>query len=458
MHTRFVSVWLLASILLFATACKKPETPVRPTPEPQPVTQYTQYGTPFGQMPELSNVIMYEVNLRAYSQSGDLQGVMNRLDEIKSFGVNVIWLMPIFPIGEVNSVNSPYAVRDYKAVGEEYGSLEDLRALTDAAHEKGMAVILDWVANHTAWDHPWISNSSYYTQDASGNIIHPEGTNWQDVADLNFSNGQMRLEMIDALEYWVYEANIDGYRCDAADFVPKDFWQQAIDSLRNIEGRDLLMLAEGASMDHLDAGFDLNFSWSWYGELKGVFEGNAASRLYTTHNSQYGQIPQEKHELRFITNHDESAWDATPVRLFEGKEGSLAAMAVTTFMGGVPLIYGGQEVAPVGTISFFNNEPIDWTANPGYYAEMQQLMNAYADLDAARWGDLRHYNDQDVSSFLRIWEEDSLLILANVRDRGVGYKVPAEIQGDWADVFSGESVTLDSLFTLAPHKYFLLEK
>lgn len=177
-------------------------------------TGYSQYSTPFDSVPTVNNIVMYEVNLRAFSSTGNIQGIISRLDEIKALGVNVIWLMPIYPDGDVNSVNSPYSVKDYKSVSLEYGKLSDLRSLTDLAHAKNMAVILDWVANHTSWDNAWISNASWYTQDNAGNIIIPPGTNWQDVADLNYSNTDMRKAMIDAMKYWTLEANTDGFRCD----------------------------------------------------------------------------------------------------------------------------------------------------------------------------------------------------------------------------------------------------
>ena len=182
---------------------------------------------------------MYEVNERAFSTSGNLQGVINRLDSIKALGVNVIWLMPIHPIGTINSVNSPYSVKNYFGVNTEFGTLTDLRELVEEAHNRNMAIILDWVANHTAWDNPWIDSTKWYTQDGNGNIISPAGTNWADVADLNYSSQNMRLEMIKAMRYWILTANIDGFRCDAADMVPYDFWQQAISKLKELQGQKI---------------------------------------------------------------------------------------------------------------------------------------------------------------------------------------------------------------------------
>lgn len=250
---------------LFIVSCSKDDS----IPTVEEPTGYTQYGTPFSQVPATEDMIVYEVNIRSFSANGDLQSVINRLDNIKSLGVNTIWLMPIYPVGAVNSVNSPYCVKNYKEVATEYGNLTTLRNLTTQAHQKGMTVILDWVANHTSWDNPWITtHSDWYTKNSSGQIIHPAGTNWTDVADLNFGNQEMRLAMIDAMKYWVLEANIDGFRCDYADGVPFDFWQQAITNLNTIPNRDLIFLAEGNRNDHFTAGFDMNYAWDFMQNLK----------------------------------------------------------------------------------------------------------------------------------------------------------------------------------------------
>ncbi|MEY3598605.1 MAG: hypothetical protein RL521_1027, partial [Bacteroidota bacterium] len=283
---------VLGWMLLFFSAaqagcvkCPDPKPEVTETPDP---SGYTQYGLPVDSVPNGRDMVMYEVNLRAFSASGDLQGVLSRIDELDSLGINTIWLMPIHPIGTVNSVNSPYSVKDFKAVGAEFGSLEDLRELTDAAHSKGMFVIMDWVANHTAWDNAWVTaHPDWYTQDANGNIIWPAGTNWQDVADLNYDNNEMRLAMIDALKFWVMEANVDGYRCDHADGVPNDFWQSAIDELRALPNRKLIFLAEGSGVGLLNAGFDMTFGWDFYNGLKNVYNGSPASGLLAIHNAEY---------------------------------------------------------------------------------------------------------------------------------------------------------------------------
>lgn len=424
-----------------------------------PSSTYEQYGLPFQSVPATEDIIMYEVNLRAFSPEGNLQGVINRLDEIEALGVNVIWLMPIHPIGQVNSVNSPYSVKDYKTIGSEYGSLEDLRSLTDVAHERGIAVIMDWVANHTSWDNAWISNKSWYTQDNSGNIIHPAGTNWLDVADLNYDNTKMREAMIDALKYWIFEANIDGFRCDYADGVPFDFWKQAWISIGLIPDRKFILFAEGTRGDHFDAGFDLNFGWQFYGALKDAFNGQSTNKVSTAHNNEYSNLRTGKHWVRFTTNHDESAWDATPISLFKGNDGALAASVVTIFTGGVPLIYGSQEVGAVNNIPFFSNSSINWNTNSKMLSTYKTILQFYSASEVSRKGLNIFYKDDNVVNFKKTFNTEEMVVIVNVRNTTINYNVPIELKNTtWMDVMNQNTFTLEQQIVLKPFQFYILEK
>ena len=223
-----ITGFLLSTMLFF---CSGPAVSFAQTPGNQPYP--AQYGKPFKYVPDRRDVTMYQVNMRSFSKNGDLKAVTARLDSIKALGVNVIYLMPIYPVGVLKSVNSPYATKDYDEVGNEFGTLADLRNLIDKAHKLKIAVLIDIVANHTAWDHPWIANKEWYVQDSSGNIKYPR--NWRDVAQLNFNNKDLRLALIRSMKSWVYKANIDGFRCDYADGPPVDFWKQALDSLKTFQ-------------------------------------------------------------------------------------------------------------------------------------------------------------------------------------------------------------------------------
>lgn len=453
-------IWIVG--ILFVISCNNdPVVPIDQEPEEdttQTISGYQQYGTPFINLAETGDLVMYEVNLRAFSSSGTLQGVEARLDELEQLGINIIWLMPIYPIGEINSVNSPYCVKDYKAVSSEYGTLADLRSFTDAAHQRNMAVVLDWVANHTSWDNEWINHKDWYTQDGSGNIVQPPGTNWADVADLNFNNMQMQDSMIDAMKYWVLEANVDGYRCDYADGVPYTFWKRALDSLSAIPNRSLVFLAEGSRTDHYSAGFDLTYAWDYYGKLKSVFGGQSATGIYDTHMAEYANIPAGKHKLRFTTNHDESAWDKTPMVLFNGELGALAASAITIFMEGVPMIYTGQEVGQESTVSFFNKNPIDWSQHPEMLQEYKNLLQYYTASETARKGELVDYSTQAVVCFQKIYNSDTLTCIVNTTNATANFSVPGVLVGKTkVNAFTQEEITFSESYPIDGYQYLILE-
>jgi glycosidase len=447
-------------ILIVLTSCKKDKVPTPTPPIPTDPSGYHQYGTPYASMPATEDVVIYEVNLRAFSSTGDLQGVINRLTEIKALGVNTIWLMPIYEEGILNTVHSPYSIKDYKKVSTEYGSLEDLRTLTTQAHQLGMSVILDWVANHTSWDNAWITDHpDWYSQNAAGNIIIPPGTNWNDVADLNFNNADMKLAMIDAMKYWVLEANVDGYRCDYADGVPFDFWQEAITSLNSISNRQLLFLAEGTRADHYTAGFHLTYGWNFYTAAKNLWAGTASiTNLYNTHLAEYTNVPVGKHKIRFTTNHDESAWDASPWSLFNGKAGALAASVSTIFMGGVPLIYSGQEVGRSTTTPFFTNSPINWTINQDMLQAYKDMLAFHNESAAARKGTISNFvNSANVLCMKKVLGSESVVIIVNVRNSTQSYAVPSPLTGTWTNALTNASYTLGSTLSLAPYQYLILK-
>lgn len=458
--------WKIGSFLLLIfllSACKKEDDPVTTkTPVNEEPTDDTFYGSPYQKLPsDVNDWVFYEVNLRAFSADGDLAGVTARLDSIKNLGVNIIWLMPIYPVGQLNGINSPYSVKDYTAVGSEYGDLEDLRTLVDAAHQRDMAVVLDYVANHTAWDHPWITaHPDWYTQDNDGNIVIPPGTNWQDVADLNFSVTAMQDAQIEALKYWIREANIDGYRCDYANGVPFEFWDRAIDSLEAYHRTNLIMLAEGDRFNHLVAGFDVRFSWAAYAKLKEVFvDGIAASQLSSFHLNEYNVVVGNQGIMRFTTNHDESAWDATPVQLFGSQERALAASVATTFLGGIPLLYGSQEVGRSSQLPFFTKDPINWNANPEILAKYRQFMGIYTSEPTARVQDLTDYSSNEVLAFTKELNGEVLLVIVNCSNQQVVYQVPSSLSAEiWYHLLIGQPGNIPPGLVLASGEYAIYKK
>lgn len=447
-------------LAFMALACGSNED----TPEViPPKEEYKQYGTPYANVPSVDEIVLYEVNTRAFSSTADFQGVIDKLDHIKSLGVNTIWLMPIHPVGQLNSaggLGSPYAVQDYLKVNTEFGNLDKLRELVEEAHDKDMAVILDWVANHTAWDNPWINNKSWYTQDSNGNIVIPAGTNWNDVADLNYSNTDMRKAMINAMKYWVLEANVDGFRCDAVDFVPTDFWKQAIDQLKAIQGRELILLAEGGKPENFTAGFQMNYAWDFYNNLKQVYgAGKSAGTVFTTHLAEYNAIPAGARKLRYTTNHDESAWEATPVSLFGGIKGALSASVITIFTSAVPMIYGSQEVGQSEKLPFFTQEPIDWSQNQDMLDEYEKLFTIYNTTDAFVKGTLQYYDNSDFALFARAYEQDEYLVVVNVRNASKTLTLADGLKNThWTNAVNGEATNLGTSVTLGAYEYLILKK
>lgn len=419
---------------------------------------YHPFGSPFHGVPDIRDMVMYEINIRAFSPSGDLPGVTARLDEISKLGVNVIWLLPIHPVGKRKSKNSPYSITDHKAVGAEYGTLDDLRKLTDAAHARGMAVIMDWVANHTAWDHQWINNKEWYTRDASGNILHPPGTSWEDVADLNYDNQEIRGAMIDAMSYWVLEANIDGFRYDHADGIPTDFWRDALNALNSIPDRKLIHFADGVRKDHFQTGFDLLPSRMFYLSLKDAFNGGSLADLQTVLRMETGQLPPEKQWVRYTSNHDECAWNATPVSVFQNKEGAIAASVYCIFSGGVPLIYGSQEVGIADRIPFFENTPINWSNDPEMLQAYQKVLQYYSGSEVARRGKTYNLDDANVLAILK-GDGNEMALMVNARNVVVNYNVPGVIrETNWMDIMTGLAVSFGETLVFNPFQFYLLKR
>jgi len=458
----FILMKKIFFVAALAFACNTDDDLKKPA-LPEDKDDPKQYGAPFMGVPDPQDLVMYEVNIRAFSAEGNFQGVIDRLDNIKELGINAIWLMPIHPVGQLKSaggLGSPYAVQNYLGVNTEFGDLTKLRELVQKAHDRNMSVIIDWVANHTSWDNPWITNKSWYTLDASGNIIIPPGTNWQDVAELNYSSNDMREAMIDAMKYWVLEANVDGFRCDAVDFVPTDFWKQALDELKSISNRKLILLAEGGKKENFDAGFQLNYAWDFYNNLKQVYQINkAASSIFTTHQTEYSTIPVGAVKLRYTTNHDESAWEETPVEIFGGTGGALSASVITIFTSAAPLLYGSQETGRAENLAFFTRDPIEWSANIQLAEKYEMLFSVYNETQVFKKGSLAYYNNNDVAVFKRVFEDDEYLIIVNVRNAQTNLNIDLSLQGrTWNNVVDNSSIFLTSQLTIAPFGYYILKK
>ncbi len=311
-------------------------------------------------------VSIYQVNLRQYTPEGTIKAFAAQLPRLKKMGVELIWLMPLQPIGKLNrkgSLGSYYSISDYRAVNPEFGSLGDARQLIEQAHGLGIKVILDWVANHSAWDHPWThSHKDWYKQDAKGEIFPvtfnsgPEPEYWTDVVGLDYENPALREAMIAEMAFWVREVNIDGFRCDVASLLPTDFWEQARRELDAI--KPMFMLAESDQADLHRAAFDMRYGWDLADLMKAIGKGHAGAKELRDWVGKESAYPGHAYRMNFTSNHDFNSWHGTDAELYGEAYQALAVLSFT--LPGMPLIYGGQEARLTRRLEFFEKDPIDW--------------------------------------------------------------------------------------------------
>lgn len=389
-----------------------------------------------------SNV--YEINLRQYSKEGTIAGFRPALPRLRDMGIEILWFMPITPIAEKErkgALGSYYASSDFFTINPEYGTLEDFKSLVDEAHQYGFRVIIDWVANHTGWDHSWtVTHPEYYKHNEAGNFFDSNG--WDDVIDLDFTNTKMRLAMIEAMRFWIKECDIDGFRCDMAMLVPLDFWVQARTSLD--KEKALFWLAE-CEEPHYHEAFDVTYTWEWMHKtsefIKGNTDLNGLENLLWKYNHQF---PQGAMRLYFTTNHDENSWNGTEFEKYGEAHKALAVFSAT--WNGLPLIYSGQELPNKKRLKFFDRDPIEWTDQLQYadfYKKLLTLRRAFKCMEAGGEGvycfRLKTTADQHVLAFLRTSEQDQVLVLLNLSPYdgvGIGFLDPA-VDGSYEDILDG---------------------
>jgi glycosidase len=432
---------LLSCLTLTATltiaACKKTESPLPPAGTLAPDTSW------------IRRAAIYEVFVQDFSPSGDFRGLIAGLDRIQAAGADVLWLMPIHPIGVLNRkdpLGSPYSVRDYRAINPAYGTADDFRALVRAVHERGMKIILDWVPDHTSWDHAWISeHADWYVKDDSGRISVPRDaqgnlTNWTDVAQLDFRVPALRQEMIATMRWWLTEFDIDGYRVDVAGFVPTDFWREALPHLRAALPRPVMLLAEWGDLELHRAGFDLTYGWDGYHKLKAVWRGDTAAAFVRAALAEDSAMPAGGMRLRFTTNHDETAWDNPPVTLFGGSAGARAAFVAMALLPGRPMLYNGQEVESPQKLGLFVRDTIEWN-QPGadsaraFYA---RVLNLARTNPAFVRGTLRGVTTSSLMDVIA-YQRDSAVVLVNTRNRPARFTVTGPAVDGRRDLLSGRT-------------------
>jgi glycosidase len=452
---------LITATLALLTACSTQPNSDSPQPE-----NYLQ------------NAVIYEVNTRQFTPEGSFKALEEQLPRLQDLGVDILWLMPIQPISKLNRkgiLGSPYSVADYYGVNPELGTPQDFQDLVDAAHNLGLKVIIDWVANHSGWDNPWISqHPDWYTKDSAGDITIPIGTDWSDVADFNYDNQDLRNEMAKAMAFWVSEYDVDGFRADVAHSVPVEFWEQARTTIEQV--KPVFMIAEdGGNLALLRNAFDTNYAWGMMGLFNDLGkERDNASKFRLFLKSSAFEYTEGLYQMVFTDNHDENSWNGT---VFERMGDNVKNMAVLSFtIPGIPLIYGGQEIGLDRRLAFFEKDNIgfpekqlwgtsDWEI---FYKTLIDLRtNNPALWSAGAGGALKplHYDNSDVIAFSRTVPatkdsaENTVLVLVNISKDPESQEINlGELSGTYKDFFSSEEITLSEtqILDFEPHSFRVL--
>ena len=412
----------------------------------------TKTNTPVFSDEFLSEAVIYEVNVRQYTQEGTFNAFAKHLPKLKELGVDILWFMPIHPIGELKrkgTLGSYYSISDYREINPEFGTLDDFKSLVDAAHDLEMLVMIDLVAGHTAWDHPWIAaHPEWYLKGDQGNII-PPNPEWTDVAGLNFENQDMLKALEDDMAYWVAEVGIDGYRCDAAYNISIPFWKKAMTRLNSI--KPVVMLAEsdgnhkgGYPLIEL---FQLSYDWPGHAILNRIAIGEMKAIDLKNHLKSVQQNYNPDHAvMSFTTNHDENSWNGT---VFERLGDAAEVMAVLTYaMPGTPLIYSGQEYGLDKRLEFFEKDLIP-KKESSYMTLFKKLNTLKKTSDALDVGkdaadiNLLENSNPEVIAFSRKKGDDTLIFVGNLSN--VPQQVSIADNSTYTDVFTEKEVQINNL-------------
>lgn len=420
------------------------------------------------------NAVIYEVNVRQYTPQGTFNAFGEHLDRLKDLGVDILWFMPVHPIGEKNrkipdgmtsSLGSYYSVKDYKGINPEFGTMDDFKKLVTKAHDMGFKVIIDWVANHTAWDNEWVEkHPEWYVKDSTGKILAP--FDWTDVAKLDFSNKEMRAAMIDAMKFWVDSVNIDGFRCDVAGEVPVDFWNEARTTLEKV--KPVFMLAEEEGhYNFYDTAFTVGYGWGMHHIMHEVAQGkDSVISIVKQVMKNDTLMGKSGSQMNFITNHDENSWNGTAKEKFGEGENVFAVLTYT--LPGMPLIYSGQEAGLDHRLQFFVKDSINWKLAD--FSPFYKTLNDLKHNNEALWmkpfggtfEQIKNSQPKQVLSFLRKKDGSKVLVIANLSNAPVTVKLLTDkADDDYTDVFKKQQLTISNLnqeISLPAWGYWLLEK
>ncbi|HLY68668.1 MAG TPA: alpha-amylase family glycosyl hydrolase [Puia sp.] len=409
---------------------------------------------------------IYEVNLRQYSADGSFKEFAKSLPRLKEMGVEVLWFMPINPIGlegrkaTPKELGSYYAIKDYYAINKEFGTMDDWKSLVNQAHRMGFKVLMDWVANHSSPDNFWMTtHPDFYKRDAAGKAIVPNG--WDDTRKLDYSNHELRDTMISAMKYWITGSDVDGFRCDDASDVPDDFWKAAIGGLRKM--KTVFMLAEGDKPSLHDDGFDETYPWSVMSVAYGIYSGKTSLHQLDSviaHNDS--TFPKNAFRLYFTTNHDENSWNGTEFERF-GEDYRTFAVWAFTMKNSVPLIYSGQEVPNKKRLKFFVKDTIRWNqfGLAPFYKTLNSLRRSTEALSAdASFTKMITGKDNAVYAFVREKNGHKIVVLLNFSKQQQQFFIADnKIKGYGKNVFGGniEELNTDKKFIMEPGAFIVYD-
>ncbi|MFN3968091.1 alpha-amylase family glycosyl hydrolase [Flavobacterium sp.] len=414
------------------------------------------------------NATIYEANIRQFTPEGTFKAFEAHLPRIKAMGIDIIWLMPIHPIGvekRKGTLGSEYSVKDYYGVNPEFGTKEDFKHLVDKIHSMGMYIIIDWVGNHSSWDNQLVKDHpDWYTKTEEGNFQPTPWYDWDDVIDFDYDQPELRKYMTEALVYWVKDFNIDGYRCDTAGFIPTDFWDNARVEMDAV--KPVFMLGEWESRDLHKKAFDMTYSWTLFDKMVAVTRDKKSMGglvEYMAHD--VSTFPRDGYRMLFTDNHDMNSWNNNMEYNFG--DGLGASIVLTGTINGMPLVYGGQEAGLDRSLKFFDKDLIDWSKMPyeGLFKKLFDLKHRNHALWNGEHGGImvRIYSDkmEQVISFSRTKDKDKVIVVMNYSDQPTTVKLNSKFQkGNYTEVFSGKKIALlgDDVFTLKSWEYMVLEK
>jgi glycosidase len=414
--------------------------------------------------PEWSrDAVIYQINTRQFTPEGTFAAAQQHLPRLQALGIDILWLMPVQEIGLKNrkgALGSPYSIRDYTSVNGEYGDLDSLKRFVKSAHALGMHVILDWVANHTAWDNPLLEqHPQWYSRDRQGDFHSPPWTDWSDVVALDYGQPGLRRYMTEAMKYWVTEVGMDGFRCDVAGFVPVDFWNNLRTELDAI--RPVFMLAEWEQRDLHARAFDMTYSWGFYNTVHTIARGQADVGALVGHFYEKNNTwPLDAMRMTFVSNHDKNAWDGTQFEAFGAALENAIVLSVVS--EGMPLIYNGQEAGNPKRLAFFDRDPIEWREHPigDLYRRLIALKKSNPALWNGRWGaamaQVPNNAPAAVFSFVRANDGNKVFAVFNfsAQPRQVRFS-ESNYHGSYRDFATGNEETLgaDSVLAMPPWSY-----